>query len=249
MNVISNCVWCKSRYSTTIPELCDDLREAIEEGDEHNALIIAFATELALFQEQWPYCSRRCENDDADYPLDHPEREGLAETLRSIDSLPWAHIQAKAQGLEPPPPPPPRPKPPKLVALGSDDPPPVFEEPDEPSQSIVPQPEVKVEKPLTPAPTASALRLVDSLEDAEIQAQKMVARRRKKAQVTFVKSTRPRVGLMAFGIFAAGLFAGSLLMHVLGIVKGDPLLSVSGSTLIIGGLLGTIAALLALPKS
>jgi hypothetical protein len=68
MNVISNCAWCKSRYSTTIPELCEDLREAIEEGDEHNALIMAFATELALFQEQWPYCSRRCENDDADYP-------------------------------------------------------------------------------------------------------------------------------------------------------------------------------------
>jgi hypothetical protein len=38
-------------------------------------------------------------------------------------------------------------------------------------------------------------------------------------------------------------------MHILGLAKGDPLLSVSGSTLMIGGLLGIIAALLSLPKS
>jgi hypothetical protein len=101
----------------------------------------------------------------------------------------------------------------------------------------------------TTGPTASALRLVDSLGDAEIQAQKMVARRRRKAQATFVKSMNPRFGLMTFGVFAAGLFAGSLLMHILGLAKGDPLLSVSGSTLMIGGLLGIIAALLSLPKS
>jgi hypothetical protein len=245
MNVISNCAWCKSRYSTTIPELCEDLREAIEEGDEHNALIMAFATELALFQEQWPYCSRRCENDDADYPLDHPEREGLAETLRNIDSLPWAHIQAKAQGLEPPPS---RPKPPKLVALGSDDSPPNLA-PDPFSEHSGSQAVDQNEIEKTTGPTESALRLVDALGDAEIQAQKMVARRRIKAQATFVKSMNPRFGLMTFGVFAAGLFAGSLLMHILGLVKGDPLLSVSGSTLMIGGLLGIIAALLSLPKS
>jgi hypothetical protein len=248
MNVISNCVWCKARYSTTIPGLCDDLRTAIEEGDEHNALIMAFATELALFQEPWPYCSRRCENEDADYPLDHPEREGLAETLRTIDSLPWLHIQAKAQGLEPPPPPPPRPTPPQLVAIGPDDPPPFS--PDEvPAPPLDIQPSTTKEDVDPPPLTASALRLVDALGDAEIQAQKLVERRRKKAQATFVKARKPRIGLMSFGLFAAGLFAGSLLMHLVGLAKGDPLLSVSGSTLIIGGLLGVIAALMAFPRT
>ncbi len=247
MNVISNCVWCEARYSTTIPELCNDLRKAIEEGDEHNALIMAFATELVLFQEPWPYCSRRCENEDADYPLDHPEREGLAETLRSIDSLPWLHIQAKAQGLELPPSPP-RPTPPQLVAIGPDDPPPFTPE-EEPASPLEIQPSATKDAVEPPPLTASALRLVDDLGDAEIQAQKLVARRRKKAQASFAKARKPRVGLMSFGLFVAGLFAGSLLMHVVGLAKGDPLLSVSGSTLIIGGLLGVIAALMAFPKA
>jgi hypothetical protein len=247
MNVISNCAWCKARYSTTIPELCDDLRKAIEEGDEHNALIMAFATELALFQEPWPYCSRRCENEDADYPLDHPDREGLAETLRSIDSLPWLHIQAKAQGLEVPLPPP-RPTPPQLVAIGPDDPPPFS--PDEvPDASLEIQPPITKEKVDPPPITANALRLVDALGDAEIQAQKLVKQRRKKAQALFAQTRKPRIGLMSFGLFAAGLFAGALMMHLVGLAKGDPLLSVSGSTLIIGGLLGIIAALMAFPRS
>jgi hypothetical protein len=246
MNVISNCAWCKARYSTTIPELCDDLRKAIEEGDEHNALIMAFATELALFQEPWPYCSRRCENDDADYPYDHPEREGLAETLRTIDSLPWVHIQAKAQGL---PMPVPRPKPAPLLALGPDDPlPPQVAEPvpvAEDNHQSAKSPEISAPKPLTP----SALRLVDALEGAEIQAQALVARRRKKAQASLLRSRKPKIGLLSFGIFSMGLFAGALLMHLVGLAQGDPLLSVSGSTLIIGGLLGVIAALMAFPKA
>jgi hypothetical protein len=229
MNVTSRCVWCKSRYSTTVPELCDDLRLAIEDGDEHNALIMAFATELALFQELWPYCSRRCENEDVDYPVEHPDREGLEIALRGIESLPWAHIRAKAQGLEAPPP---RPDPPKLVAAGPNDPPPTEQPPEAPVSDV----------------SAAALRLVESLEEAEEEAQEWVDHRRKQAQASFRKAQGPRLGLWTFGTFTVGFFAGSLLMHLMGLSLGDTLMSVSGSTLLIGGLLGVIAALLATRK-
>ena len=226
MNVVSHCVWCRSRFSSTVPELCDDLRAAIEEGDEHNSLIMAFATELALLQESWPYCSRRCENEDVDYDVLHPDREGLELALRGIDSLPWDYIRAKAQGHELPKPR----KPPQLVAVGPNDPPPLQE--------------ATEEAPFA-ASEAPELRLVETLEEAETKAQELVDERRRKANASFRKAQRPRLGLWTFGIFAAGFFAGSLLMHVLGLATGDPLMSVSGSTLLIGGLLGVVAALLA----
>ena len=142
----------QKRYPSTVPELCEDLRVAIEAGDEHNALIMAFAAELALFQESWPYCSRKCENEDADCPDGHPDRHGLEDTLGSIEALPWKYIRAKAQGVELPAPTPP----PRLVGLGPDDPAPDFED-----------------TPVASEPrTGPDLKLVNRLEEAESQAQR-----------------------------------------------------------------------------
>lgn len=229
MNVVSHCVWCKARFASTVPELCDDLRVAIEEGDEHNALIMAFAAELALFQECWPYCSRRCENEDIDYPGLHPDREGLEVTLRSIDSLPWQYIQAKAQGVEIPQ----RPPPPRLVGLGPND---VLEEAkvDEPSSAEAPPPD---------------LRLVEKLEVAESQAQDLVRKRRRRVDARFRASQRTAHPLKTAARFTAGFFAGALAMHVLGLTQGDDALTLAGSTLMIGILLGAVAALLSMRQS
>jgi len=226
MRVVSHCVWCKQRFSSTVPELCDDLRKAIEEADQHNALIMAFATELALMQESWPYCSRRCENEDTDYPALHPEREGLEETLQSIDSLPWDYIKAKSQGLEIPV----RPDPPKLVAL---------ETPGDSGEN---------EEFNAPPPTPD-LKLLPFIDEAQSQAQVLVQKRRKAADASFRQTQSPRLPLWTFGVFTVGFFAGSLVMHLLGVALGDALLTVSGSTLIIGGLLGVIAAMLAKRQS
>ena len=226
MKVVSHCVWCKQRFSSTVPELCDDLRKAIEEADQHNALIMAFATELALMQESWPYCSRRCENEDADYPGLHPEREGLEDTLRSIDSLPWDYIKAKSQGLELPA----RPEPPKLVALESQD-------------------EALEDVPPKPSPPAPELKLLPFIDEAQSKAAALVLKRRKAADASFRQTQGPRLPLWTFGVFTVGFFAGSLVMHLLGVALGDALLTVSGSTLIIGGLLGVIAAMLAKRQS
>ena len=230
MNVVSHCVWCKSRFASTVPELCDDLRVAIEEGDEHNALIMAFAAELALFQESWPYCSRRCENEDVDYAGLHPEREGLETTLRSIDSLPWQYIQAKAQGIEIPQ----RPPPPKLVGLGPDD---VLEQPEEdPGPSAL-------------EPPPPSLRLVEKLEVAESQAQELVKKRRRRVDANFRASQKTSNPLKTAARFTTGFFAGALVVHLLGLTQGDDALTLAGSTLMIGILLGTIAALLAYRQS
>lgn len=230
MNVVSHCVWCKARFASTVPELCDDLRVAIEEGDEHNALIMAFAAELALFQESWPYCSRRCENEDIDYPEMHPDREGLETTLRSIDSLPWNYIQAKAQGLEIPQ----RPPPPKLVGLGPDD---VLEESD---GDVEPVPQ---------APPGPNLRLVEKLKVAESEAQDLVKRRRRRVDASFRASQKKSEPLKTATRFTAGFFLGALAMHFVGLTQGDDALTLAGSTLMIGTLLGIIAALLALKQS
>ena len=230
MTIVSHCVWCKQRFSSTVPELCDDLRKAIEEADQHNALIMAFATELALMQESWPYCSRRCENEDSDYPALHPEREGLEDTLRNIDSLPWDYIKAKSQGLELPV----RPEAPKLVAL---------ETPVDKSMEAVEQPASKT--PVQPPD----LKLLPFIEEAQTKAEALVIRRRKAADASFRQTQGPRLPLWTFGVFTVGFFAGSLVMHLLGVTLGNALLTVSGSTLIIGGLLGVIAAMLAKRQS
>ncbi len=227
MNVVSHCVWCKNRFASTVPELCDDLRKAIEEGDEHNALIMAFAAELALFQEPWPYCSRRCESEDMDYPDIHPDREGLESTLRSIDSLPWKYIQAKAQGIEIPP----RPDPPKLVGLGPED--------------VLPQELLTEAEESEGSPETPGLRLVDNLEAAESQAQELVKRRQKKVRASFRASQQKPKPLQTATKFMAGFFVGALVMHVLGLTQGDDALTLAGSTLMIGILLGIIAAILA----
>ena len=230
MKVVSHCVWCKVRFASTVPELCDDLRVAIEEGDEHNALIMAFAAELALFQESWPYCSRRCENEDTDYPGAHPDREGLEATLRSIDSLPWQYIQAKAQGLEIPP----RPSPPQLVGLGPND---VLEE-------VQPS-----EAPTSPEPQGPGLRLVEKLEVAESEAQDLVKKRRRQVDASFRASQKKTGPIKTATRFTAGFFLGAFVMHVLGLTQGDDALTLAGSTLMIGTLLGIVAALLATRQS
>ena len=86
----------------------------------------------------------------------------------------------------------------------------------------------------------------DADAGAESQAQELVNQRRLRAEGRVRRDQKPRLGLWTFGIFTVGFFAGSLLMHLWGVALGDALLTVSGSTMIIGGLLGIIAALLAI---
>ena len=224
MTVVSHCVWCKNRFASTVPELCDDLRKAIEEGDEHNALIMAFAAELALFQESWPYCSRRCESEDMDYPEGHPDREGLESTLRSIDSLPWKYIQAKAQGIEIPE----RPPPPKLVGLGPDDVP-----PEEMANPLLSQAE----------PEAPNLRLVESLEAAETEAQELVKQRQKQVRASFRASEKKTNGWRTASKFFAGVFLSSTVVQGLGLVLDDDTLIQTGIGLMLVAIVGGGTAL------
>ena len=97
MNSSCLCVWCESNFGSTIPGLCDELRCAIESAEEHESSILAFALELALNKDSWPYCSRRCRAEDLDHMDLHPSREGLLQTLGGVGSLPWETIRDQAE--------------------------------------------------------------------------------------------------------------------------------------------------------
>jgi len=178
------CVWCERNFGSTIPGLCDELRCAIEAAEEHESAILAFALELALNKDSWPYCSRRCRAEDLDHPELHPQREGLLDTLGGIGSLPWETIREEAEST------------PNVIPIHTNE--------------------------------KAALRLLESREKAVISRRK-----------------RP-LGMLVFGLFFAGFFMGAMSVYMFVATEGDPVLRVSGSTLIIGGLLGCIAALMAL---
>ena len=97
MSGACECVWCGHEFGSTIPGLCDELRVAIESGEEHESSILAFALELALSKEPWPYCSRRCDAEDEEHFEMHPERESLLDTLGGVGALPWDTIREEAE--------------------------------------------------------------------------------------------------------------------------------------------------------
>jgi hypothetical protein len=184
MSVSVQCVWCEASFGSTIPGLCDELRCAIESAEEHESAILAFALELALNKDSWPYCSRRCRSEDLDHPELHPNRAGLFETLGGVGALPWETIREEAEQT------------PNVIPISTNE--------------------------------KAALRLLESREKA-------VYRRR----------NRP-LGMLVFGLFFTGFFMGAMSVYMYVATEGEPILRVSGSTLIIGVLLGCIAALMSL---
>jgi len=184
MGASCQCVWCEGSFGSTIPGLCDELRCAIEAAEEHESSILAFALELALNKDSWPYCSRRCRAEDLDHPELHPNREGLLDTLGGIGSLPWETIRDDAKQTS------------NVIPIQSNE--------------------------------KAALRLLASREKAVVRRQK-----------------GPSVGLL-FGVFLSGLFMGAISLYMFVMTEGDSVMRLTGTTLVIGGLLGCIAALTSL---